>query len=153
MVQQQNREEPVKAAPESASAPVPETKEMGEKNDDFYDKTSCNERKKGGKSELIDAEEWRKCHSQAQKEAPKSLASLEKNHKSEKKSDPGCSSAGWCGEPWPTHLKDPSEKVEYKTGLPLDSDIRDTQSHIKGQEAVYGPMTIADSFASKKATS
>lgn len=59
-----------------------------------------------------------------------------------KKSDPICSSAGWCGEPWPDHMKDKREIVEYKTGLPLDKDIRDSQKHLKDQEADKGTWTM-----------
>jgi len=87
---------------------------------------------------LITDDEWRKCHESfkknAKNEAPKSLAALDEHHKidpKDKKSDPICSSAGWCGEPWPEHMKKEREIVEYKTGLPLDKDIRDSQQHLK----------------------
>lgn len=64
------------------------------------------------------------------------------NDPKDKKSDPICSSAGWCGQPWPDSMKDKREIVEYKTGLPLDKDIRDTQSHMADQEAVHGTWTM-----------
>lgn len=119
-----------------------------DQEDDFYDKTSCDKRKKGGKSELIPHTEYTKCNTLAEKtekKAPQSLASLSKKHANddkhdqkkdpvEKKSDPICASSGWCGEPWPESMKDKSKVVEYKTGLPLDKDIKDTQKHIKDQE-------------------
>lgn len=80
-----------------------------------------------------------------EREAPKSLAALDQKHANDdktvqkkdpagKKSDPICSSAGWCGEPWPDYMKDKREIVEYKTGLPLDKDIRDSQKNLKTQE-------------------
>lgn len=131
------------------SAPVSDKKEMEvDQEDDFYDKTSCDKRKKGGKSELIPHTEYTKCNTLAEKtekKAPQSLASLSKKHANddkhdqkkdpvEKKSDPICASSGWCGEPWPESMKDKSKVVEYKTGLPLDKDIKDTQKHIKDQE-------------------
>lgn len=65
----------------------------------------------------------------------------------EKKSDPICSSSGWCGEPWPESMKDKTKVVEYKTGLPLDKDIKDTQKHIKDQEKEHGAWNpTPDSF-------
>jgi hypothetical protein len=39
-------------------------------------------------------------------------------------------------------MKDKREVVEYKTGLPLDKDIRDTQEHIRDQEAEHGAWTL-----------
>ena len=39
-------------------------------------------------------------------------------------------------------MKDEREIVEYKTGLPLDKDIRDTQSHMADQEAIHGTWTM-----------
>jgi len=60
-----------------------------------------------------------------------------------KKDGPYCSSAGWCGEPWPDYMKPKEKIVEYKTGLPLDSDIRDTQGHIESSEATHGTWTIS----------
>lgn len=70
--------------------------------------------------------------------APQSLSAVAKKDNAEKKvepkgkkSDPICSSAGWCGEPWPESMKDKREIVEYRTGLPLDKDIQNTQSNIK----------------------
>ena len=32
--------------------------------------------------------------------------------------------------------------MEYKTGLPLDKDIRDSQEHMNDQEAIHGTWTI-----------
>jgi len=58
------------------------------------------------------------------------------------KSDPICSSSGWCGEPW-AWSKDEKEKiVQYPVGLPLDKDIRDSQTHLKDQEAEKGTWTM-----------
>lgn len=109
---------------------------------------------------MIDDEEWKKCHSKAQKEAKKAQhvkasSNAQKDEKvkvtqntSDKKapdaakSDPICSSSGWCGEKF-KHSKDKEEKiVEYKTGLPLDKDIRDSQEHMSSQEAIHGTWTI-----------
>lgn len=39
-------------------------------------------------------------------------------------------------------MKDKREIVEYRTGLPLDKDIRDTQQHMKDQEAEHGTWTL-----------
>jgi len=39
-------------------------------------------------------------------------------------------------------MKDKREIVEYRTGLPLDKDIRDTQEHMADQEAIHGTWNI-----------
>lgn len=39
-------------------------------------------------------------------------------------------------------MKDKREVVEYKTGLPLDKDIKDTQEHMSDQEAIHGTWNI-----------
>lgn len=58
------------------------------------------------------------------------------------KSDPACSSSGWCGEPWPWTKDEQDRIVKYPTGLPLDKDIRDSQSNLKDTEAKMGPFNI-----------
>ena len=35
-------------------------------------------------------------------------------------------------------MKDKDKVVEYKTGLPLDQDIQDTQGHLQDQQAKMG---------------
>lgn len=46
-------------------------------------------------------------------------------------------------------MKSKREIVEYKTGLPLDKDIRDTQTHISDQEKEQGHTLKMGSDAQK----
>lgn len=110
----------------------------------------------GKKSGLITDEEWKKCHSSAQKEqkteAPAAKAADQKKVEAQRaqqpkgptgsKSDPICSSSGWCGEPWAWSKEEKAKIVQYPVGLPLDKDIRDTQTHLKDQEAEKGTWNM-----------
>jgi hypothetical protein len=106
------------------------------------DDEECKKRKK---SSLISDDDYKKCHSSAQKEQSAECkgqrAQIQKNPEGVK-SDPICSSSGWCGEPW-KHAKDERDKiVQYPVDLPLDKDIRDSQTHLKDQEADKGTWTM-----------
>ena len=63
------------------------------------------------------------------------------------KSDPICSSSGWCGPNIPEKPKkgEAGYEVEYPTDQPLDKDIIDSQTHLKDQETIYGPMKMGNS--------
>lgn len=126
---------------------------------------SCDARRK---STLISDLEWKKCHDKAlraqlekakQSNNTKNATSAavqmagSKVQLSTPKKDqdrPSCSSAGWCGEPWPDYLKEKDKVVEYKTGLPLDQDIRDSQGHLQDQEAVHGTASLNKNAAKNK---
>ena len=55
-------------------------------------------------------------------------------------SDPICSSSGWCGPNIPEKPKkgEPGYEVTYKTGEPLDSDIKDSQKNLENTETKLG---------------
>lgn len=61
-------------------------------------------------------------------------------HEAKAKSDPICSSSGWCGPNIPEKPKkgDPGYPVEYPTGQPLDKDIRDSETNLKDTEEKLG---------------
>jgi hypothetical protein len=106
------------------------------------DDEDCGYRKKSG---LISDDDYKKCHSSAQKEQSAECkgqrAQIQKNPEGAK-SDPICSSSGWCGEEWP-HAKAERDKiVQYPVDLPLDKDIIDSQTHLKDQEADKGAWTM-----------
>ena len=63
---------------------------------------------------------------------------------SKSKSDPICSSSGWCGPNIPEKPKkgEAGYEVEYKTGVPLDKDIKDSDKNLKDTEGILGPMKM-----------
>ena len=59
---------------------------------------------------------------------------------SEKKSDPICSSSGWCGPNIPPKPKPGSAEAEvlYPTDVPLDSDIKNSHKSLEDAEKKLG---------------
>jgi len=56
------------------------------------------------------------------------------------KSDPICSSTGWCGPGHVPHdeAHEGDQRVDYGHNRPLDSDIINTQKHLKNTEEKLG---------------
>lgn len=72
---------------------------------------------------------------------PESAKLLPKPSANAKKSDPICSSSGWCGYD-PTPKKAGEGPVVYPTGLPLDKDIIDSKKNLNDTEKALGPWNL-----------
>jgi len=71
-------------------------------------------------------------------------------------SDPICSSAGWCGKPWPKGWggkKDEEDIVKYKTGQPLDPEIQSSLKNMDDQEKIHGKWVLPKEDVQLKASS